>query len=258
MEVCLSHFTSREAGERAASGAVVVLPVGSTEQHGAHLPLDTDTFLVSAVAKGAAASVCGQVPVVVAPPVAVACSLHHMEYAGTLSLEFETFIAAVYEIAVSLARHGFRKLLLLNGHGGNTAGLTIVANKLMVKNILPLVVTANYWSLIADEVKTIRETGPGGMGHACEFETSLSLYLRPELVQSDKMVCSIPAPRLPGDSLDLVQGGSIGLPWLVHKDTPLGVVGNPLVATKEKGRLLFDASVRRVGQLIADMYNKND
>lgn len=254
MGVLLAELNRCQVKERVDQDAVVVLPVGAIEQHGEHLPLDTDAFLISEVAKAAAEQAYPETPVLVAPTVNIGCSLHHMQYPGTLSLEYETFISAICEIAACFARHGFSRMLLLNGHGGNTASLTIAANKLMVKNVLKTVVAANYWSLIQAEVNNIRESCDGGMGHACEFETSLSMFLRPQLVQQESMVRSIPKPRLTGDSLDLVKGGSVILPWIVHKDTPSGVVGDPMLATAEKGEKIFQASTMQVARLIQEIY----
>ena len=232
---------------------VAVLPVGAIEQHGDHLPLDVDAFLVTEIAAAANEIARKSICSILVPPIHVGYSAHHMGYCGTVSLSIETLIGVVRDTVQSLAYHGFRRVVLLNGHGGNTALLSLVASELRSRRVVPLVLAVDYWNLIVDVIEQVRETETGGMGHAGEFETSLMMHLRPASVASGFLKRSVPKPRMLYDSLDLVRKGPFTMPWLVDQDTPSGVVGDPTSATAEKGHLLFDAATARVADLIQEM-----
>lgn len=232
---------------------VVILPVGALEQHGEHLPLDTDGFLVTQIAAAAAEQAHQKVATILAPAVSIGYSPHHMHYSGTVTLSSGTLIALIQDIVRSLSRHGFRRVLILNGHGGNSAPLSVAASELRAGDVMPVVATADYWNLIADSIAQERESGIGGMGHAGEFETSLMLHLRPTTVDRERMVRTVHTPRVPDDSLDLLQKAPFSIPWVVHRDTPNGVIGDPFVASAEKGRRFFEAAVVRAAQLVGDL-----
>ncbi len=233
---------------------VVIIPVGAVEQHGEHLPLDTDSFLVTQIAAAAAGQAHQQVAAVLAPTVSVGYSAHHMHYSGTLTLSSGTLIALLREMVEALARHGFRRVLILNGHGGNSAALLVAASELRSGGVVPVVATADYWNLIAGVIAQERESGIGGMGHAGEFETSLMLHLRPAAVDRERMVRTMHTPRVPDDSLDLVQKAPFSIPWVVHRDTSNGVIGDPLLASAAKGKRFFEAAVERAAQLTCDLH----
>jgi creatinine amidohydrolase len=267
---------TRPEVERVVGGKpVVVIPVGAIEQHGAHLPVDTDTFLVTKVARQAVRSLAGGLPLteaghqtavvcqtpvppaILCPTITVGCSEHHLPYPGTISLTHRTFIDVVGQQVRSLARHGFETFLLLNGHGGNAAALGVAVEELAPELPSITVATTSYWLLIQNAIGRLRKSSPGGMGHAGEFETALSLHLRPELVYPEQMVRSIPPNPVSGCSRDLVQKGPVAIPWRVAEETPSGVVGDPLLATAEMGRLYFEAAVKAVSDLIVELGSRN-
>jgi creatinine amidohydrolase len=228
------------------------VPTGAIEQHGPHLPLDTDTFLCTSVATAAAERACGGGPVLVTPAVSFGSSEHHMAFAGTVTLRTETFRQAVAEICASLARHGFRRLLVVNGHGGNTALLAAAIQQLGFEAPVHAV-TVDYWTLARDVIADVRDSGPGGMGHACEFETSLMLHLRPESVRRDRIVREIVAPRHSHEQFDLFEKSGLSAHWKTHELSHSGVMGAPDLATEEKGRRLFDACVEGLAALIEEL-----
>jgi creatinine amidohydrolase len=143
----------------------VIVPTGSTEQHGPHLPLDTDSFLCTQVAEAAALRANATGPVVVTPTVWLGSSMHHMNFAGTLTAAAATFGHSVREICGSLARHGFKRQLVLNGHGGNSALLAEAVRHVGFHERIRIA-TLDYWALARDAAEEVRESPPGGMGHA--------------------------------------------------------------------------------------------
>jgi creatinine amidohydrolase len=231
---------------------VAVFPTAAVEQHGPHLPLDTDTYLCTRVVEEAAARADQLEPVLVAPTLAFGSSGHHMAFAGTLSLTAGTFLAVIEELGGNLAQHGFRRLLVVNGHGGNSA-LVRVAVQQLANRTAVLAAAVDYWALAADTASEVRDSPPGGMAHACEFETSLMLHLRPESVRRDLVRREIPEPRFTSERLDLTSPGKVGAGWRTHELSTSGVLGAPDVASAEKGERLFEACVAGLAQLIAEV-----
>jgi creatinine amidohydrolase len=229
---------------------VAILPTAAVEQHGPHLPLDTDTFLCTRVVEAAAAQAGG--PVLVAPTQAYGSSAHHMGFAGTLTLTSATFLASVRELCGSLVAHDFRRLLVVNGHGGNSTLAREAVQQLAVDSRV-LAAAADYWALARETAADVRDSPPGGMAHACEFETSLMLYLRPESVRNELIRSEIPEPRFAPERLDLVSPGPVAAGWQTHELSSSGVLGAPDLATGEKGKRLFEACVEALSRLIEEL-----
>src|SRR5665213_741426 len=160
--------------------AVVIVPVASVEQHGPHLPTQVDCLLVGAIANRAARLALNSIPVVMTPTIWSGLAEHHMALGATLSLGYDAFFAVVEGICRSVVRHGFNRVLLLNGHGGNVAALTVVVNELSPRLGVPLA-TATYWLLAQEAFGQILEK-QSNVRHACEAETSMVIALAPELV----------------------------------------------------------------------------
>ena len=200
MKLLLEEMTRDEARAAFDAGALVVLPTGAIEQHGPHLPLVVDTAAVTHVARTGAEHAARQIPVVVTPTMHFGVSHHHLEFAGTLSLTSSIYIQTVCELVRCLHRHGARKVVLLNGHGGNQNPNGVVSQTLVNDEGLDLALgSLSYWSLpIARTDGTLGGVSPGHAGH---FETSLMLALRPDLVQLDRRR----APLGPLHSIEHVQ-----------------------------------------------------
>src|SRR5919109_3502753 len=156
------------------AGAVVLLPLGSTEQHGPHLPVDVDLVCATAVCQRAA-EIAGDVPILVAPGVWSGYSPHHMDFAGSITVSAETFQALVREVCRSILHHGFRKIVLVNGHGGNASLLSTVAVQFATSG-RPIAL-CSWWDLVKDEFPSVLEGELKSVGHACEAETSMYLHL---------------------------------------------------------------------------------
>ena len=231
-----------EIAEMRDHDAVVILPIGSIEQHGSHLPVNTDIFMAQTVALAAAQALSPDVPVLVAPPVWTGVSPHHMHFTGTLTLSVDTFSQVIREIVTCMWRHGFRHILLLNGHGGNDQTMKATTLKLGAEGIEVGAVT--YWDLAAAEIAELVEGERKNVGHACEIETSLYLYLRQELVDMSAAVkdLRIPPTRLP-------TGGPVYF-WPVFDPGTTGVAGDPTLATAEKGKAILDVITKNLADFV--------
>ncbi len=188
MKLLLEEMTRDEARAAFDAGATVVLPTASIEQHGPHLPLVVDTLAATHIAREAAARAAAQVPVVVAPAVQYGVSHHHLPFAGTMSLTSTLYVQVVCELLRCLHRHGARRVLLLNGHGGNEHPNGTVAQTLVHEEGLDMVIAhASYWIIASEALVAAgaHDVAPRFPGHAGGFETSVTLALRPDLVKLD-------------------------------------------------------------------------
>ncbi len=222
---------------QAQRDAIVILPVAALEQHGPHLPVEVDTLLGETVAlRTARKAVALGVPTLVLPVLWTGLSEHHMSFGGTVTLDFPAFSALVEGVVRSVLRHGFRRIVLLNAHGGNENALRSITDDLTPKLGVPIV-QFTYWYAAAVAIAKILET-QGGLQHACEAETSMMLAARPELVATDRIPLA-KSNSTPDDS-DVVGGGVYR--WrTVGSRSGSGVIGNPEAASAEKGERLFEA-----------------
>ncbi len=177
--------------------AIVIIPVASIEQHGNHLPVNTDTNCCFTIAQRAAQAI-DEFPVLVLPPVWTGYSPHHMGHPGTITLKYHTFVELLTQVAASIHAHGFKKIFFLNGHGGNSPIIAAMRGKLAEEEGVSSSIGYNFWEIspTPEEMEAVSETDKGFTGHAGEIETSLQLYLQPELVDMD---CAVWAPGVKGD-----------------------------------------------------------
>ncbi len=241
-----------EIRRRAAAGAVVVVPLGSLEQHGPHLPVRTDTALVTAVCAGAVDALRRpprSLEVLLAPTLWLGASHHHLPFFA-VSLDELTYAEVLAQVATSLARAGFGRIFFVNGHGGNAAPLRVALSLVQRREPRLLTAAAEYWSLAAPAIRRIRRTGPGGAAHACEVETSLMLHLHPDAV--DRQAAQSAWPHLPPPFVrDLVDPGpvTLGVGW--EALSPDGTMGDPTQADADEGEALLRAAVAATAEAIA-------
>ena len=219
---------------------IFLLPTGAIEQHGPHLPVDTDIFNSNALVESVAASFKSNV--IALPPIWWGTSPHHKGYPGTISLRLETFHHLLTDIFSSLTAHGFYRFLVLNGHGGN-AGILTASTADLSETLGVSIPTYSYWQSIKNVLVEIGDSEIGGMGHACEMETSLALHLRPELVDLKAMSRDMPDLRVALSCIDFRQPGFLGIPLDFRRDSKSGVMGDPTLATAEKGEKIFTAAL---------------
>lgn len=223
-------------------GAVVVVPIGAIEQHGPHLPVNTDISNAWAVSTRLSQT-CDDPRVVVAPPVPWGVSHYHMVFPGTLTLTVESLSELLLDLCRSIARTGFERIVLLNGHGGNAATIETVSTRASVEGLSVLPIT--YWSLVPETMRELCEADGGHIGHAGEIETSLQLLLQPDRV--DTQALEQPLGR-PMEEVALVPG--VYWPPRVLEEAPDGVYGLAHRGTAAKGERLLAAVVERLGELL--------
>ncbi len=222
--------------------AVCLIPTGSLEQHGPHLPLLTDTILSTFVAAGAE-RLRPEITLLY-PGVWLGCSSHHMAMAGTATASTQTYIAVLTEIIKSAIHHGFRKMFVLNGHGGNTEPNGIALRELKVKHPNLTFAHCGYFALIPPQLLESTMQGPfKHIRHACEAEASMMLHAAPSLVRRQ---------ALRDDVLEMQPAAPNGLNYIQPFDelTEEGSLGYATLATAEKGRLLLDAALQKTAEAI--------
>jgi len=240
---------------------VIVLPIGSIEQHGHHLPIDVDVRLASSIALEAGRR--APEDLLVMPAVHYGYCHHVMDFPGTINVEPSTFVNLLMDITRSVAYHGFKNIVLLNGHGSNYH-LVEQAGRQTNLQTFAVCCTLSWWQLVAEYWnREVRESGPGGCAHACELETSVYLHLDPDGVRRDRIKGALPSfvTDVPGGDqwqwIDLTLGaGPASIVDWTSSYSETGAFGAPELATKEKGQLAFEHTVNRVIDLARWLKNR--
>lgn len=239
------RLTAEELRARAAEDALVIVPVASLEQHGPHMATGVDIVLAGGVAARTAARIAeAGMPVVVTPTVWSGLAEHHMEFGGTVTLDYESFAGVLRGIVKSAARHGFRRVMLLNGHGGNAEAVMVAASEFTIEFGIK-VAAGTYWHMVPEVIAPILERQHGLM-HACEAETSMMLALRPDSVRMDRL------PEAHGPMSTRVEGQPTGLALRrsFRAISGTGVIGDARAATAGKGEALLAAISGRIAELL--------
>lgn len=248
-EYLWQNLTRDEITQARDAGAVVAIPIGAIEQHGSHLPVDTDARLSTAITRLAAARV-KATKVLVAPSLPYGFSPHHLSHAGTVSLRLTTYLAVLGDIASSLAETGFRRIVFVNGHGGNSAPLRSKIAELVTDGIPATGI--DYWAVADAEWLNLLRGGMRRFGHACEFETSLMLAVGEGNPASNRAIrdraASLPMRNIqpwvvPGETSDPLSEVRAAWPP-IFQGNDVGYHGDPAAATAETGQ--------KIMQLIAD------
>lgn len=239
-----------------ADGSIVVVPIGSVEQHGNHLPVSTDTILVDAAAHEGVSAASDDVPAVVTPPVWSGLSSHHMPFGGTLTLDFPEMLNMLESVGRSALDNGFDAILLLNGHGGNMSLLNTAVNQIGAEHPDIEVSGLTYFYLASSLIEEVRDSDAGGMMHGGELETSLMLHLRPELVNEDEMT-AVYAERKHDLLLEDLFGSGPRSSYSTFADhTDTGVMGDPTLASAQKGETIFEHIAEEMGSLLEDIHEE--
>ncbi|HJP83665.1 MAG TPA: creatininase family protein [Fimbriimonadaceae bacterium] len=214
--------------------AVVLIPTGSLEQHGPHLPLFTDSILATAVAEAVEHAIPDRI--VLTPTLWLGASAHHMAFAGSTTASFGTYIGALQDVVESQLQHGFTRFFVLNGHGGNSEPNGIAMRELKVSHPSATFVHSNYYTFAEEHAARVLEGPAKRIQHACEAEASLILHVRPELVRKEK---------LRDDGLK-AEPPITGLVTHFDEITEEGSLGYATLASAEKGKAIFEAAVAGV------------
>ena len=247
----LAELRAPEVAERVSERSIIVQPLGAVEQHGPHLPFDTDLVVASEVAEATVAEVGDALDCWLLPPLAYTKSNEHAWSSGTVWLSATTLVAVLDDIGRSVATLPARKLVFFNGHGGNSALLGVANRELRLKYGLI--------TFLAHPGMPVDQGGAGsanadelGMGiHGGTDETSLMLHLRPEHV--DMSVATRNVPEWMAANRHVRFGGRVGFGWLSNDFGPDGHIGDPTAATAQRGKELFEGSVRSFGEALAEV-----
>lgn len=232
---------------------LVLLPVGSNEQHGPNLSMRMDIACPTEFCRRASAMMAPRVAVAQGIPWGI--SYHHMNFPGTISLSPQTFIQLIVEIIGSLHHHGFKRFLIVNGHGGNVAAIAVAAVQASEELGVPFVGACSYSSFPDPDVSAKYITSDI-TGHACESETARAMVLAPEIVKHGSLA--------PGELTDLAYGFrkeaakyKVSIPYKFDKFTRNGALGDASQATLEFGEALVASGLKNFAQFCADLIEAN-
>ncbi len=232
--------------------AVIIQPVGAIEQHGPHLPLIVDAAIGMGVLGKALEKLDTKIPAYALPSLYYGKSNEHWHFPGTITLSAQTLLATLMEVGESLYRAGFRKLVLMNSHGGQPQVMDIVARDLHIKYSDFLVFPLFTWRVphITGKLLSPQEKQLGI--HAGDAETSIMLALLPEQVQMDKAIAEYPPEPASGSLLSIE--GKLSFAWATKDLSHSGVVGDPTTASKEKGDRILESVSDGWVEVIKDIY----
>ncbi|MGD2185784.1 MAG: creatininase family protein, partial [Desulfobacterales bacterium] len=240
------ELTWRQARTRIKKMDVALLPVGAIEQHGPHLPLDTDAFDADYLARRVAEA-CSDPKPLVLPAISYGVSYHHTDFLGTVSISNDTLAQLAYEIGMSVSRNGVNKLVIINGHGGNSPALNYAAQ--MINRDAHIFVCVDTGETSDVDIYKIVET-PNDV-HAGEIETSTGLAVRPQLVLMDQAKKHI--PKFSSRYLDFTSKRGVSWYAYTRKISPSGVMGDPTKASAAKGERIWEIMIAHLVSLIEDI-----
>ena len=253
-KIYYDQLTWPEINEAVKAEKVVLLPIGSTEQHGHHLPLDTDNFLARSVCIKAAERAPRET--LVMPTIPYGYNEHALDFPGTIHVTYQHFIEYCLDVVKSVAYAGFDRIIIIDGHGSNEHLCEFIARRATLET--DALVASTIWTNLAIEAfEAVRDSAFGGAAHACELETSAYLYLEPSRVQMDKAKDHYGgAAGKQGSkflSVDLTKGwGPMKLVRWTSSATPHGVTGAPTLATAEKGKATIDGTAENLVAFIRE------
>jgi creatinine amidohydrolase len=248
------ELTWPEIREALSRQPVVVLPFGAVEDHGPHLPLNSDNVIVEALCTEAARRAPDEM--LVMPLIAYGLDEHHMDFPGTISVDMHTLIANVADVAGSPARHGFTHILIVNGHGSNAPIADLAARSVVLETgAVCGAMSPNAAvdpTLAEPTLSEMRRSGPGGVAHAGEYETAMMLHLRPDLVQMDRAVTEMGQLKQTFFNWDHPEPSVLSWQDWWSRMSESGICGDPTVATAEFGQALFETTVQNLIRFIRD------
>lgn len=252
LPLLLNQLTRTEARE-IAERALVVLPTGATEQHGPHLPIGTDSMAVETIARSAAERLRPAIPVLVAPTLSYGSSPHHLPFGGTMSVSTETYYRLIGDLLESLAQSGFRRIFIVNGHGGNSELVQLAARDVALRRSIA-VAAGSYWTIAWEQ---LRAAGAGDVGHlpghAGAFETALIAALHPELVREPRPSRELAPhtnPPMPADPYRTEIHGF----W----QSIDGYSDSPALAAATDGQRFLETAITGVAAALKEWYERLD
>lgn len=247
-KIYYDDLTWPEINQAVQAQKVVLLPIGSTEQHGPHLPLDVDNFLARSVCVAAAKRAPREL--LIMPTIPYGYNEHALDFPGTIDVAYDHFINYCLDVCKSVAHAGFDRIMLVDGHGSNEHLCEFVARRATLET--DALVASTIWTNLAVEAfEAVRTSDTGGAAHACELETSAYLYLDAARVQMDKAqdhyggAAGAEGSRFLG--VDLTRGwGPVKVIRWTSSTTPTGVSGAPTLATRDKGKAIVEGAAENL------------
>lgn len=252
------HLTWEEVNDAVRAGKCALIPVGTVEDHGPHLPIDADIVIVSAICDRAAQLAPDEI--VLLPCIRIGYSPHHIDFPGTLTIRWTTFVEYVLDVTRSLAHHGFRKMLIVNGHGSNRPLMEMAARLTVVERPDVHCAFTSWWDLhdVQAAFNAVRESNV--TAHACEIETSVYLAVDVSRVRMDRArrdmtyrMSSHFWGDLVGRKPDPSFKNPVGMTEYWSVDTQNGVKGDPTTATREKGERVIEAGAREIVEIVGEL-----
>lgn len=257
-----ANLTWPEVVEAAAADRVVLVPVGTVEQHGPHLPLDTDNRIAEAFC-AAAYGQCAEDTAVIAPTVAFGLSRHLADFPGAVYHTTAVLIDVLTEVFSAFAQSGFKRILAVNAHGSNVAPLDLASKEALHRHPGHQFASVSWWELADVRSTAIEQGPPTPASHACAFETSLILASSPKAVHLDKIEAGQEYPQSPhvwrdmlGRSPEPMSRRPIRLTEMWSSWSDNGVRGDPRGATAELGRAMLAAGGRELAQVVAELRDR--
>jgi creatinine amidohydrolase len=242
-----ADMTSPALAQVARHRVLVVAPIAACEQHSRHLPTFTDTILVTGVAEAVEERM--QNDILLLPTLWFGASSHHLRLGATLSAEVDTHMAMLLDLLTPLLEDGFKRVLVLNGHGGNIDTMHVALRRVYARFPDRLLTAASYWELAEKELAALAKGPRKSMGHACEFETSMMLALKPALVDR-AAILDDPCPDDP-----VLRGLYVAQD--MKERTDHGAVGFPEKASAEQGRAFLAAAIERTAEVAQALLKKD-
>lgn len=233
-------------------GAIAILPLGATEQHGPHLPVETDSIIARYLAEQVVGRLQNEIDILLLPTQTIGYSPEHLDFSGTKSLAYGDAIDQWISIGQTMSERGIRKFLMLNAHGGNSPLLTIVAQELRVR--FDMLAVATSWTRFIKNVPNISASEQALGIHGGQTETSVMLALEPKLVRIEKAEdFSSLQDKLASEYQHLRAYGPHAFGWKMADLNPVGVVGNAGAATVEMGEILLETAIEGLVELLHDI-----
>jgi len=230
---------------------VIVVPTGSIEQHGPHLPCAVDTIISSGVVGHALARLPQEVPAFGMPPITYGKSVEHLHFPGTVTISGETLLATMIDVCESIYRAGFRKMLVVNGHGGQPQVMEMAAREIRLRHGDAIVVPHSTWRVPHVGGRYFSEKEKKLAMHAGHGETALMLALAPDTVRMERAVANYP-PEFPSKLLS--PDGRPACAWTARDFGPSGVIGDPLPATREQGEAILESLAQSWADAITELH----
>ncbi len=235
------------------NGSILLVPVGSLEQHGRHLPTGTDTILATAAARAGAAAVGDDVPVLLAPPLWTGYSPHHLPFGGTITVDHDTFVDTIVDVVDAAAQNGFDAVVLVNGHGGNKPLLSTAITVAGRSNPEVDVSTFLYLDLLRPHLDEIQQSDVPGT-HGGELETALMLSVRPDLVDESEATATPQHEPYERTGTDLFDGGPVSVYRPFDEYTDTGTLGDPEAASETAGERALELAGTEIATALESIH----